>query len=71
MMGRPKQSRAEPCHDDHYMDPDTSRHEGHRVEPTRLVTRLQLKGTLRIRSLVGLRRSVSGRLDPDRRDLNR
>eukprot|EP00971_Amphidinium_carterae_P147971 2933080-Amphidinium_carterae.1 len=38
MMGRSKHSHAKFCREDHYMDPTTSRHEGHDVEPARTVT---------------------------------
>eukprot|EP00971_Amphidinium_carterae_P164699 3265148-Amphidinium_carterae.1 len=65
MKGRPKHPHAESCHEDHYMDPATSCHEGHRVEPARMVT----AGRDTPNPIIG--RSVSGRLDPDRRDADR
>eukprot|EP00971_Amphidinium_carterae_P040058 786400-Amphidinium_carterae.1 len=65
MMGRSKQCHAEPCHEDHYMDSATSRHEVHRVEPARMVTTEWDTPN----PIIG--RSVSGRLGPDRRDVDR
>eukprot|EP00971_Amphidinium_carterae_P204387 4055878-Amphidinium_carterae.1 len=38
MMGRSKQSHAESCREDRYMDPATSCQEGHHMEPARMVT---------------------------------
>eukprot|EP00971_Amphidinium_carterae_P074296 1468180-Amphidinium_carterae.1 len=62
MMGRSKQSHAESCREDNYMDPTTSRRIGHLAEPARTVT------TERDTPHPSIGRSVTGRLDPDRRD---